>query len=57
MRSRAYHLREIVGHLDDLVDDLDDADASEADAKARLRAERDRIFHMLGETWAKKGET
>jgi hypothetical protein len=57
VRSRAYHLREIVGHLDDLVDDLDDADASEADAKARLRAERDRIFHMLGATWAKKGET
>lgn len=67
--TRAHRIREIIGHLDALVDDLDGSDHkcgecglaikdnwTEAQAKTRLTESRKKFAKMLGEGWAKQGE-
>jgi hypothetical protein len=70
MKTRAHHLREIIGHLDALVADLDGADHkceacglnvkdnwSEANAKGVLADNRKKFVKMLSQEWGKKGES
>jgi len=65
--TRAWHIREIMGHLDALVDDLDGTghpcescglttrtNWSEAQAKAVLKENRAKYERMLAQEWAKK---
>jgi len=63
-RTRAGHLREILGHLDALVDDLDDVEHhhrhslnwNEPRAKRFFRETRKSMEKCLLQEWAKEGD-
>jgi len=64
VKTRAWRIREIMGHLDALVDDLDETlpipedQPSEAWVKGVLREQRAMFTRTLAQEWAKKdGET
>ena len=57
-RTRAWHLREILGHLDALVDDLDAHSPTwnEPLAKQNFREMRKLFEKCFAEEWAKEGD-
>jgi hypothetical protein len=56
--TRAWHLREILGHLDALVDDLDSHSPTwnEPLAKQNFREMRKLFERCFAEEWAKEGD-
>ena len=59
-RSRAHHVREILGHLDALIDDMHPVEELGLQApysKARLRDFRGQLANMLKEKWCTEETT